>query len=414
MNTKKIINLPDEKIHTVVLNFTDGHSFDSPYTKYDDPNRIVKTLSVNNILDVHSVLLDILNKNNNTEQIKRSDIYKNIFDIVKFTRFEQMIVNFECCASYDTQNNTSKHSSRCNFINPTGSVNTIDFIVFMLSQGSQVICADFALKSLIANWDESKFGIPCPLTNVGIIQGSLHVRFGINSLQECEFQQLRALGQLSTEDKKSENNIEVATSSMDMYAMSNTIVYAVVGGQHSSVSVLTVAIGIIEMVQVETNICPVETNICPVETNICPVETIVDALPKLLRQSSYQSINNRPCKIEEKLLELNPSNYTFSVAHGTDIEGIPIHAIIKLPKFSGTLLVSSLHFENLNRVKTDSKQIVQTAYTILGRQRSKQMQDELTDAELRTPELLRSISSAHVAEIAACSPLKNSNKKQCI
>ena len=384
MNTKKIINLPDEKIHTVVLNFTDGHSFDSPYTKYDDPNRIVKTLSVNNILDVHSVLLDILNKNNNTEQIKRSDIYKNIFDIVKFTRFEQMIVNFECCASYDTQNNTSKHSSRCNFINPTGSVNTIDFIVFMLSQGSQVICADFALKSLIANWDESKFGIPCPLTNVGIIQGSLHVRFGINSLQECEFQQLRALGQLSTEDKKSENNIEVATSSMDMYAMS------------------------------KTNICPVETNICPVETNICPVETTVDALPKLLRQSSYQSINNRPCKIEEKLLELNPSNYTFSVAHGTEIKGIPIHAIIKLPKFSGTLLVSSLHFENLNRVKTDTKQIVQTAYTILGRQRSRQMQDELTDAELRTPELLRSISSAHVAEIAACSPLKNSNKKQCI
>lgn len=627
-DTNQELPLPDEgspvkpnNFKSFVLNFTDGHSYDRAFQMHKVRDRKVMTLSTDCLREIHRALLALSQDTDTSCATDEKQVLAllgsaiEVRDAVKQVGFDNTTVNFECCSSYGASCGSLHDKSSHFLFNTTEkSVATIDFIVFMLSQRSQVICADFALKALISNWDEKKFGAQCPLSNVSTIQGSLRVRYGIDSCKECDFPQLRSLAQLALPDRNEENKSSVpqsvhvdavpvdasvastvavdttvpvddvsvekgikeqteqkavpdqtivdqsskqdsekssgpkiSVSSMTMEAMGNTIVYAVnkTLDPKLSIKVLSVSTGRVErgdshdapfspLLQLQAQSAKVgnkNLTLCPplppllkkyqttttttalfpsvhleplklkrqnacgtmdiegVQKNGQPVTELLSPKTKKLIEaqsplSPVQLANYATTVVEEEkltdgekkedgdddedksmaqppllmivnatpdekntttatpLFPLYPVNAApvplvplkrevtiaeepvrrvdykvmvtekivpfketenDSVAHGTQIKGIPVHAVITFEHLPGTLVVSSLHLTNLIQVNTDAQHLLRVARNVLGRQRSEQMQNALMYAESQTPELLRATTSALVSEITSSS-----------
>lgn len=455
-------------ITSFVLNVTDGMSYDKAFQMHKIKGRTVVTVSSDKMCEIHEAL-SALSENKPSLGLLGAEIRRHVAQV----GFEATTLNFECCSSYghgvSCGNHHAVHRAQCyHFCDPETSIAVIDTIVFMLSMGSQVICADFALKALISNWDKEKFKAPCPLINLGVIQGSLRVRYGIEQCKESAFPQLRSLAMMALPDrsettdekdgeKSNVSQLQTQTqtqpqpqvSSVTMEAMSKTIVYGVVKSidPKLSVKVLSVAVGRTESEIHDAKIdpeIPLYPLMCPSHlqpvklkrqnacenTNIkdndldilstgihnllAPVDPApmsstsldvsFDQLPKFKRQLT---VLEEPVRIvdykdmfAEKVVSFPEESYTCK-AEGIDVQGTPVHAIIEFAHFPGTLVVSSLHLTNLLQVNTDTQHVLSVAESVLGRQRSSQMECELEYAESQTPELLRATTSALVAEITS-------------
>lgn len=242
-----------------VLNVTDGHSYDRAFQMYKVRDRNVVSVSADELREIHRALLALRHQSEESKELTFLESAAKVRDIVKHVGFNNTTVNFECCSPYgggcSTFHNKNLHFL---FLTQEKSIAAIDLIVFMLSMGSQVICADFALKSLISNWDDSKFGAECPLKNINTIQGSLRVRYGIEPCKESDFPQIRSLAQLALPDRNDAMDDEtkttnqtldhVAVSSVTMEAMGSTIVYEINQkvDPKLTIKVLSVAVGHVE------------------------------------------------------------------------------------------------------------------------------------------------------------------------
>ena len=193
-----------EEFTTLVINITNDVSYDRAFQIHNVKTRAVITLKIDDVESIHSILIradefqeNEFKENGSYELSESKESIYSIRDIVKHIGFENTTVNFECCSGIRSVTPVHRCQNHHVFVNTERSVEVIDFIVFMLSKGSQVICADFSLKALISNWDEQKFGAKCPFENMNTVCGNIRVRFGIDACKECEFPQLRAIAQLA-------------------------------------------------------------------------------------------------------------------------------------------------------------------------------------------------------------------------
>jgi hypothetical protein len=225
------------------VNVTDGTSYDRAFRQFKVKGRAVFTIGADEI----SKILRILNStphNKDPEFPEPEKKMVTLCDAIQSVGYENTTVNFECCSSYGHDHKKCDKSNSQYFFNtPEVSITAIDLIVFMMKLGSQVICADFALKSLISNWDPRKFGAECPLEMLSNTEGNIRVRYGIEPCKRSVFPQLRALANLALPDESNASDVQV--SSADMEAMGGTIVYGVkrVFDPNVSVAVLSVAVG---------------------------------------------------------------------------------------------------------------------------------------------------------------------------
>eukprot|EP01113_Clastostelium_recurvatum_P022900 TRINITY_DN2740_c0_g1_i3.p1 TRINITY_DN2740_c0_g1~~TRINITY_DN2740_c0_g1_i3.p1 ORF type:complete len:374 (+),score=59.33 TRINITY_DN2740_c0_g1_i3:51-1172(+) len=100
-----------------------------------------------------------------------------------------VVLNFECCSS----------CSRETFPSPE---DTFPLIKVALDKGFMVMLSDFAVKALIAQWDEVCLG-PNPFTKVGEFADSFDLAFDTNTLLHCASSQLQRVGELCENGKAS-------------------------------------------------------------------------------------------------------------------------------------------------------------------------------------------------------------------
>ena len=327
-------------------------------------------------------------------------------------------MNFECCSAFGTECLGKDGERHICFDSIEYSNDAVDMIVFFLSKGSKVVCADFALKALISTWDPVKFGAECPFVQTGEIVGDIKVRFGINTMRESVFPQLSAVGKMAEPDLDTgEEHVNV--SSMVMHAMSSTIRYNIkpIISDSINVKVLSVAVGIVSKgKKIRTS----DTALIKPELTTIFEDSAMSLQPPELPYHPLKLASYHPLKLErlvscavepvykddqnlthEQIVTPFPPSINDTIATGTDIKGLPTHVEVYFKHFSGVLIVSSLHLVNLTRVTTSSERILSTASSVVDSETVNQMALQLATASLCGPEealraqldLVRSISA---------------------
>lgn len=454
---------------TLVINVTDGMTYDAAFQNHKTECRDVVTISARDLYELHCKLINPmdsvectakqifaadqtvkLDQTVGSDQTFRSDPSTQLpeletFEMKKKRSLEQIrtcierigylntTLNMECCSCYDLDINapSTNQSNQYVFINKTISEQVIDFMVYLLSKGSQVICADFALKALISSWDPDKFGAQCPVAQVGHIQGDMYVRYNINVCRESCFPQLKTVAQLAIPDTKdtlllfdncnSVTEQDSSVSSMSMNAMGKTIIYRVLDSidTNLSVRVMSVAVGKVKTIfrkndggdNQEGTILEDDPLGIPPLVRQNSGEIDVQPLQPLQPFESKRSTN--PPMIKKIIEPFDIKNYDQCIAtiHGTSstMTGLPVHTIVTFKKMPGSLVMSSLHLTNLTAVNTNLKNVVESATSILGRERSAQMEQQLKQAEkYGIVALTRTISNC-VTEIASSSYICTQN-----
>jgi len=99
---------------------------------------------------------------------------------------DSVLFNWECCS----------HWTACKF----DPVITVEFMGFLLKRGHMVMCSDWAVKSLINDWNESLLG-PKVFTNLGDCGNAIELKFKSSDLKNCPSAQLNIVADLCPEGK---------------------------------------------------------------------------------------------------------------------------------------------------------------------------------------------------------------------
>jgi len=110
-------------------------------------------------------------------------VIKEIFDDMKSLDPENVVFNWECCSSWSCQSFSNKKQV------------TMELIKTLLDRKHMVMCSDFALKALIADWSVKELG-PNPFVKIGEFSSSMELRFSPTKLQRCDSAQLVKVGEL--------------------------------------------------------------------------------------------------------------------------------------------------------------------------------------------------------------------------
>jgi hypothetical protein len=388
-----------------------------------------------------------------------------------------------CVVTGCNSSSSCKDNKHYDFLNTSYSKIAIEFIVYMLQNGSQVICTDFAAKSLISNWDEKLFGAKCPFVRQKEEDtGDICVRYNIPNCKSCIFPQLAALAALALPDNvnaddknqtgslaKTEvgaQSVENQESSITMKALGGTIMYTIKNEIDPllTVKVYSVAVGHIvytpdldilkrfKSVAEANSDCellapPPSQNTPSLSVSavaydgvfpakqVLPAASITDAetesdsvsdsltpaplkLPVLVRTVSIIAEpvrhTNRRNKGYNNCASTTISTYSkperFSQAYGSPtLKGLPVHTIVTFIHMPGSLIVSSLHLNNLLDVKTDTESVIRSMTNILGRERSVELERVLIRAQTEGSDSLRQATAAIVAEITASSTAQDQN-----
>jgi len=140
---------------------------------------------------------------------------------VESVEASSVVFNWECCSGCSDRGFPEGHAE-----------SVLELMEELLARGSMVMCSDFALKALIANWQVDLLG-PNPFVKVGGFNGNFKLHFDKATLASCPSAQLQKVGELA--DK----------TSLDVAAQSDTICFCVDQSKtaHSAyeLEVLTVA-----------------------------------------------------------------------------------------------------------------------------------------------------------------------------
>ena len=366
-------------LETGVISVMGGYSYDEIYTssKYQTSNRKVFQITPEQILAVFNYLM-IQNTPEMTHKLRDIPPYAlAIRDIFLRIGADNMTLNFECCSDYSHQHNLFK--------TPELSQDANRFIVFMLEQGSQVICADYALKCLIGTWDPHIFGVECPFIQTGTTSGKTNVQFSINACKESVLPALCAVANMAAPDA---SNPDV--SRIEMRAMHGTITYAV-----KRVVDPNLIIKVMSVSSIDSLVTPDEKIEGDVLTTISrfrkkPAASAASALP-----ASAVSAPPGSAAIS--------SNLEISTAHGTTIRGAPIHTEVYIKGIPGVLVVSSLHLVNLEQVNASSANIITTCSAVAGEEAASVMATQLYCAAKKGAESLAAMKTDCVRTVGAMS-----------
>jgi hypothetical protein len=484
-NSSESMSTKSDEIYTsIIINFNDFTSFDDAFNKYAMPCRKVCRLSAKHcdillkqiVEDCKSCGDDNVNDNVNDNV---DDVVTDTVFSIRKVGYTNVTVNFDCCSGYGTPRCSESDVDgtsmpRCSnvhqFCDLSTSMNVIHVIKHFLSNGSQIICSDFALKSLISQWDANVLGVKCPFVNTGIINGNMMVVFGINECKECCFPQLSAVADLAIPDlpdlpnssnaaNENETSNNDCVSHMTMDASIWTIRYKIADDLDPAltVKVMSVATGYVtrEIIHNKPNKKIKTDNTCTAREDSQGSSSLPPFLPFKLYQASGKLSNtiadsdNKPKKATQldklcmppplarqmsmgidmsatcdrkNVSEIKKFRYreivspfdktgSFTEVYGIKrLKGIPIHTIVEFRDMPGTLVVSSLHLVNLVDVNTNTRNINQVATQVLSRERSDEIASLLSQSQIDTMpvSLLRSMTSEIIAEIATCN-LKRSS-----
>lgn len=366
-----------DEIKSFVLNFSDGCSYDNAFQRYISRHQIVKTTKTEKIYNLCDKLID------DNEQLD-NDVNELIQCINKYG-YENTTINFECCSNY-------VYGKSNIFINEKISSYVIKFIVHMLSKGSQVICADFALKALINCWDEQIFGVKCPFVNIDTITGELIVKYNVDFCKETVFPQLKTIAELSEYDDK--NN-----ASINIFAMSGTICYTISDDIDNNISLDILSVATHKKKSKRLLPMPV------LSKTICGKQpaTVPNAGGDMLVNEHEHNQDDEIQNIEEFSQEYKKY---FVQASGSNVHGLPIHSVVQFKHLRGSLVVSSVHLINLFDIDTSLEKLLIYAKSILEPARSGALEREFSNMTQKTVSQLRRYTSIIASEISTSTPYK--------
>jgi len=113
-----------------------------------------------------------------------SQLLSNIASVDK----DSVLFNWECCSLWSTREYKFEPSI------------TVEFMSFLLKRGHMVMCSDFAVKSLINDWNELLLG-PKVFTNLGCCRDAIALKFKSSELKNCPSPQLNIVGDLCPDGK---------------------------------------------------------------------------------------------------------------------------------------------------------------------------------------------------------------------
>lgn len=203
----------EEKLVGVVITIFAEHSYDENFREVRPetvPGEKVSTYSMSlfSVGELHEYLLGT--------QVPEG-IWRQIVEDIRSVPADSVTFNWECCGACSDGGFCNSRPRRSRRSTLPGASPTIHLISFALQSGFSVMCSDFSLKALIAEWSEELLG-PNPFLRVrGNCDSQFQLGFFPEHLKDDEVpQQLQVVGELCAKDGKA-----VVT------AMSDTIVYTV-------------------------------------------------------------------------------------------------------------------------------------------------------------------------------------------
>jgi len=189
-----------EKLVGVIVTIFAQQSYDPNFREVRPetvPGEKVSTYSVS--LLAMSKLQDYLSGRETPE-----GIWAQLVQDIRSVAADSVTFNWECCGACSDRGFCAARSSR--LASPIPSVSTsptMHFIAFAVHSGFTVMCSDFSLKALIAEWSEELLG-PNPFVRVnGSCTSQLQLEFFPEHLKNEDVpQQLQVVGELCTQDGK--------------------------------------------------------------------------------------------------------------------------------------------------------------------------------------------------------------------
>jgi len=147
-------------------------------------------------------------------------IWQSLIQDIRQVQPDSVTLNWECCSdcngeTFPTQRTRNRIGSWCTM--NSGCANpTMTIIGLALQRGFTVMCSDFSLKALIAEWSEEHLG-PNPFVKMGECDMHFRLEFIPSELKNEDVpQQLQVVGELCAEQ-----------GSASVQAMGGTIVYTI-------------------------------------------------------------------------------------------------------------------------------------------------------------------------------------------
>mmetsp|Transcript_120444 Transcript_120444/g.209036 ORF Transcript_120444/g.209036 Transcript_120444/m.209036 type:complete len:599 (+) Transcript_120444:61-1857(+) len=138
--------------------------------------------------------------------------WQSLVNDVREVPADTVVFNFECCSACGDHGFQQHHG----FQQRGRASPTIPFIGFAVRSGWTVMCSDFSLKSLLADWSEEELG-PNPFLRAGSCSSQFCLEFVPADLEQADVpQQLKVVGELCADQGKAY-----------VKAMGNTILYTV-------------------------------------------------------------------------------------------------------------------------------------------------------------------------------------------
>jgi len=191
---------PKLELVAVIVTIYENSSYDPLFRqvpqKSDDGRISVWQCDPSRIKDILRVL-----KTEKTEESDKPELGELVKEI-KEVDPENVVFNWECCGAFSDSGFGDFKSD------------IIDLMSYLISKGYMLMFSDFAMKALIADWNESLLG-PNPFIKVGVFGSSFDLKFKPASLKESPSVQLQKVGELCE------------SGNACVHAMSSTIVFTI-------------------------------------------------------------------------------------------------------------------------------------------------------------------------------------------
>lgn len=208
---------PEDELVAVIVTICDGGSYDEMFRAVpQDAGEGYRVAVWQTNSGSVKTILDALKGG------ERKDKLQTLCENIEAVLPNSVVFNWECCGGCSERGFTSGTSQA-----------TLELIEHVVTRGSMVMCSDFSLKALIADWQPDLLG-PNPFVNIGGFNSGFKLHFDPKVLAECPSAQLQKVGELC-----------VDSGTADVKAMSDTLAYTVDAGKASTpayaLEVLTVA-----------------------------------------------------------------------------------------------------------------------------------------------------------------------------
>lgn len=213
----------DDKLVAVVVTISNGSSYDEMFREHQPATVLGERVSTYS-LDSCKVR-DFYQYLSGTWTVASHQVgWRQLIDDISQVAADSVTFNWECCSGCSDSSfpccNGSSRRPLGRLMERTMSMTSanpaMNLMGLALRKGFTVMCSDFSLKALIAEWSEEQLG-PNPFVKMGSCSDQFQLEFLPEDLKNEEVpQQLQVVGELCAEQGKA-----VVT------AMSDTIVYTV-------------------------------------------------------------------------------------------------------------------------------------------------------------------------------------------